>query len=192
MKSCIGLFFLLFISVPALASDGEAGRDFQLFLAFGPGKSSTTAENTGGKSNFEGWSPSAELGLEIPWSSRSGITASAEYKLINLTNTTASTTLIENAEGNSQAAKLGLFFDHWTLGGGISQEALTFKQVSTVTGAAETKLTGSSSLTYINYIIHAKPYGRITFEGQHRTGVLSNVTVTDLSVFMKFSLMLAF
>jgi hypothetical protein len=186
---CVLLFATCLTPIGTKASD-DANRDFQFILGGGVGKATSTMVTGGNKANFEGWLPDLETGLEIPWSQNSGILANVEYRSFELSNTVNSATSDEKIKGTSTSYKIGIFFGHFSFGGGASKDSFSVRQVSTLTGVSENSFNGQSSLAFASYSLYPKSFGRFDFEADYRSGKFGGNGYSDISFMMNFLILL--
>lgn len=183
------LILLLSPSLRAASSAWGEDRQFQLAAGFGVAKNFAFLEDSENRSNFSGWTPGLDVGLDIPIGNRVGLLLGAELRQLEMTNSSAGSNYIEKADGFSRGVKAGFYLGRLGLGGGISRDSLTIKQVSATTGASEIKLDANTNFYFANLSFGIKPSYRLTFEGQYRSGDLNGFRYSNFSAGMNFYLL---
>lgn len=182
---------LLAISMFSFSSFGrgsnDGGRDFGFTGGFGVSKQFSSIQTASNTSNFEGWSPNLEIGVDIPWSRKSGVFFSAELRQLDLTNKSDSAVFIEKAEGSSGSAKLGFFYGKIGFGGGVTQNNIKVRQVSTQTGGSSSTIKGQTNLLFLNYNLNIQKFYRLSFEAENNAGNLGEYKFSNLGATMKFT-----
>lgn len=187
MKLLLSLIFSLLLVSPAHAKrDGGSGRSTGASVGFGVGRSSVEINGTDSKSRFDGWTPAAEIGFDWAWSEKIGMLIGLGYSLTDLINSSERTTFIESAKGTASQIKAGFFIGNLGLGGGISKEAITIRQVSTGAASTESKINGSTRMLFMSFNLPIDDSYRLTFEAKHKDGELDAYKFTELSGSMSF------
>ncbi len=185
------LTLILLLSPSLRAASGVLGEDRQFALAagFGVGKHFASLEKDEHKSNFSGWAPNLEVSFDIPVGNRMGLLLGAELRQLEMTNSSAGSNYIEKADGFSRGVKAGFYMGRLGLGGGVSRDSFTIKQVSATTGASELNLDANTNFYFANLSFGIKPSYRLTFEGQYRSGDLNGFRYSNFSAGMNFFLL---
>lgn len=179
------LFFVLLLSVTSLnQSWARSQTDFA--LGIGVSKLAMSLEEEGRKSQFMGWAPSLEVGVLFPFTDRFGLCLFGGIEQFDLSNSSDSSTFMEQGSGLSTSGKVGFTIGSFALGVGQSKDSLKIKQVSTVNSSTESSIEGTSSLIFLNYGIEIKGSSRLVFEAQYHTGKFDSFDYTQNSVGMKF------
>ncbi len=190
MRGIIYLIVLLLAEFAVAGGRIDDSRDLSANLGLGLGAEFASIENDGKRSNFSGWVPTVEVGLDLPWSRRSGLALLGGLRQFDLTNTNDKDNFLERAGGYSSYFKVGFFVGGIGFGGGLSDDAISLRQVSTTSGVIDTKIKGNTQLYYLSSSFNVEPRYRLTFEVQHQSGQLHGYKFVGLSASMKFIFLL--
>ena len=138
------------MSSPA-AEAANPGRSFGLTVGAGLGHDWVSLQTPTARSRFDGWGPSAEVGLDVPLTERFGLLFGARYHRGDLNNAREDGAFLEKAVSSGFDGRAGIYWGPVSLGYGLGAETLRVRQVSVTSGASDLTLSGSAVTYFAAY-----------------------------------------
>lgn len=150
------------------------GRNFGLSIGAGVSHDWLTLTSPTARSRFEGWGPSLELGLDVPFSETFGLVLGDQYRRATLTNTRDSSTSLENGTSTAFEGRAGFFWGPISFGYGAGNESLKIRQVSVNGGTLDSSLSGATQSYFASYNLQFKSLARLGLEASYRSADLGS------------------
>lgn len=182
-----GSVFLITIAIVFGSQEAVAdgAREFGPYVGFGFSRTLARVQQPGVETSLAGWGNSAEAGLDVPFSSKLGLTIAVEIGETDLRNTYKAADYLDQTTIKSKGLRAGFFYRNLTVGYGSRNVTLDVKAVSSTTGSSAAHLEGAGSYGFASFSIDHKDLMRGSLELQANNSELNSFSYSDYTIGLK-------
>lgn len=175
----LALFF-----IPLLAN-GKGGRAFDLYAGAGVVRMVSKLTENNLESSFAGWAPEAEVGMDLPFNPKLGMTGSLYAGRGEVFNSIGDNSYLERGSVDYRGAKLGFYWTYFSLAGSMRDSRYKVDSVPTSNSGSERVVKGMTTAYHAAFSFDFKGQLRTAIEGSFQNGKLGSVSADEYTIGIK-------